>query len=195
MANWRSVLSVVQTWTQQNDASGTATEIVLVYSGHGFFQKTSDPSERDGCSECIVLLDGMYWDDQFSREWIQPLPASATVFALFDSCHSGTVMNLPWSVTYPSTAAIAENGLIVKPTIVMISGCQDRQTSSAGNGSSPYSVLSGAIAPLLPARRLDMTTAGIRSTYQQLCSSLASHQEAQRPVLSVSALGLDDALW
>ncbi|KAJ3192016.1 Ca(2+)-dependent cysteine protease [Irineochytrium annulatum] len=70
------------------------------YSGHGGRQADNDGDDKDGFDETIVPLDfqqaGQITDDDLHKTLCAPLPAGANLLAIFDSCHSGTVLDLPF---------------------------------------------------------------------------------------------------
>jgi len=70
------------------------------YSGHGGQTKDLDGDEDDGYDEVIYPVDfrqvGHIVDDEMHRIMVQPLPAGVRLTAIFDSCHSGTALDLPY---------------------------------------------------------------------------------------------------
>lgn len=69
----------------------------LFYAGHGLQRECQEDSdESDGMDECIKCADGRpLVDNWLKKEVVDPLPAGASLFALFDACHSGTMLDLP----------------------------------------------------------------------------------------------------
>lgn len=70
------------------------------YSGHGGQTKDLDGDEDDGYDEVIYPVDfrqtGHITDDEMHRIMVQPLVAGVRLTAIFDSCHSGTALDLPY---------------------------------------------------------------------------------------------------
>ncbi|KEZ43577.1 hypothetical protein SAPIO_CDS4502 [Scedosporium apiospermum] len=70
------------------------------YSGHGGQTKDLDGDEVDGYDEVIYPVDfrqtGHITDDEMHRIMVQPLQAGVRLTAIFDSCHSGTALDLPY---------------------------------------------------------------------------------------------------
>ncbi|KAH8661570.1 caspase domain-containing protein [Tricladium varicosporioides] len=70
------------------------------YSGHGGQTKDTDGDEEDGSDEVIYPVDfkqaGHIVDDDLHKILVTPLPAGARLTAIFDSCHSGSVLDLPY---------------------------------------------------------------------------------------------------
>ncbi|GAB1519639.1 Ca(2+)-dependent cysteine protease [Rhizoctonia solani] len=130
-------------------------------------QKDLDGDEYDGMDESICPTDyetaGVLVDDELHDLLVKPLPEGAGLTALFDSCHSGSVLDLPW--TYETSGAIKEPGDLQGEAeaeavaidahqkrfkwspadVISLSGCRDSQTSAdAQFGGLPSGALSYA---------------------------------------------------
>ncbi|KAI0270331.1 peptidase C14, caspase domain-containing protein [Russula aff. rugulosa BPL654] len=81
----------------------------VYFSGHGVQIKDMDGDEDDGLDECICAMDyfaddtnstantpGLIVDDVMHDILVRPLPQGCRLTALFDSCHSGTALDLPF---------------------------------------------------------------------------------------------------
>ncbi|KAL1894665.1 Ca(2+)-dependent cysteine protease [Ceratocystis pirilliformis] len=70
------------------------------YSGHGGQTKDLDGDEDDGYDEVIYPVDfknnGHIVDDQMHHIMVRSLPAGVRLTAIFDSCHSGSALDLPY---------------------------------------------------------------------------------------------------
>ncbi|EFW20090.1 Ca(2+)-dependent cysteine protease [Coccidioides posadasii str. Silveira] len=70
------------------------------YSGHGGQTPDLDGDEDDGYDEVIYPVDfrnaGHIVDDEMHRIMVRPLPAGVRLTAIFDSCHSGSALDLPY---------------------------------------------------------------------------------------------------
>lgn len=79
---------------QPNDA------LFLHYSGHGGQTEDLDGDEEDGSDEVIYPVDfkqaGHIVDDEIHHIVVKPLQPGVRLTAIFDSCHSGSVMDLPY---------------------------------------------------------------------------------------------------
>lgn len=68
--------------------------------GHGGQTKDLDGDEADGYDEVIYPVDfrqhGHITDDEMHRIMVHPLQAGVRLTAIFDSCHSGTALDLPY---------------------------------------------------------------------------------------------------
>ncbi|CAK7239974.1 MAG: Ca(2+)-dependent cysteine protease [Sporothrix thermara] len=70
------------------------------YSGHGGQTRDLDGDEDDGYDEVIYPVDfrthSHITDDEMHRIMVLPLQAGVRLTAIFDSCHSGTALDLPY---------------------------------------------------------------------------------------------------
>lgn len=86
------------------------------YSGHGGQVKDVSGDEDDGNDECIYPVDfkqsGQIIDDQMHDIMVRPLPPGCRLTAIFDSCHSGTAMDLPY--VYSTEGKIKEPNLLAE---------------------------------------------------------------------------------
>lgn len=105
--------------------------VVIHYSGHGSSITDTSGDESDGRDEVICPSDyptrGMLKDDIIAY-LLAGFPSYTRVVTIFDSCHSGTVTDLPfkWSGKIP----MRENGNRMQAKIISISGCRDAETSA-----------------------------------------------------------------
>lgn len=69
-------------------------------SGHGGQQRATEGDEEDGYDETIYPLDhktaGIIVDNDMNRILVQPLPRGCRLTAIFDCCHSGSALDLPY---------------------------------------------------------------------------------------------------
>ena len=108
--------------------------LFLSFSGHGTTMKDTSGDEKDGLDEMFVPLDfNCISDDEIKTFINNNLKKDVTLFALFDCCHSGTILDLRYqyfdSENYDNSTENKKeretNG-----NIIMISGCRDNQTSA-----------------------------------------------------------------
>ncbi|KAI0687563.1 caspase domain-containing protein [Earliella scabrosa] len=79
-------------------------ELVFFYSGHSGQKENGDSNEDDGRDEYIIPVDDddtlpadnrtIILDDELRRILVDPLPVGSSLTAIFDSCHSGTLLDL-----------------------------------------------------------------------------------------------------
>lgn len=84
------------------------------YSGHGGQTKDTNGDEYDGYDEVIYPLDfetnGFIDDDTLHELMVAPLPKGTRLTALFDSCHSGSVLDLPY--VYSTKGVLKEPNML-----------------------------------------------------------------------------------
>lgn len=82
-------------------------------SGHGGLVPDQDGDEEDGFDSCIYPLDfetaGPIIDDEMHDLMVKPLPAGCRLTALYDCCHSGTALDLPF--VYSTKGVVKEPNL------------------------------------------------------------------------------------
>ena len=172
--------------------SGPNDEIWFHYSGHGTQTQTSlgsKPEDNDeALDEAIVPLDyeknGLITDDQLFAI-IKNIRGRA--FLAFDSCHSGSICDLKYSMNYAKGTvikSITTNRVVTNPNIVVLSGCRDEQTS-ADSYNNFENVYGGAMTMALTTvlRQANHNTSYI-TMYSKVCYELAANGYTQIPVLS-----------
>lgn len=114
-----------------------AGDIVFwLFSGHGSYVQDRNGDEDLGVDQCIYTLDRQFIVDDELKALIQKyLKKDTCLFALFDSCFSGSVLDLKYqymdSLNYDKYFEHAkESETIGNGNVVMISGCNDKQTSA-----------------------------------------------------------------
>lgn len=87
--------------------------LVFHYSGHGGVTKDLDGDEDEGYDEVIYPVDfqqaGHIVDDDMHAIMVRSLPPGCKLTALFDSCHSGTALDLPF--VYSTKGVVKEPNL------------------------------------------------------------------------------------
>eukprot|EP00756_Hemistasia_phaeocysticola_P007666 Hpha_TRINITY_DN14352_c0_g1::TRINITY_DN14352_c0_g1_i1::g.86615::m.86615 len=75
--------------------------LFLHYSGHGTQVPDLDGDEDDGFDEAVVPMDfrrvGMISDDVIYDRLLKKLKPGVKLFAVMDCCHSGTILDLPYT--------------------------------------------------------------------------------------------------
>jgi len=106
--------------------------LFIHFSGHGSYTYDLNKDEIDGNDEAIVSCDLEYIiDDEIKSILNQFSKKNISIIGLFDSCHSGTMMDLKFNYDYFENKYIenTRNNECLG-NILMISGCKDNQTSS-----------------------------------------------------------------
>ena len=125
--------------------------LLFFYSGHGSYALDKNRDEKDGYDELIVSSDlqGIF-DDELKIIIQQNLKQDVTLFAMFDSCFSGSVLDLKYqyldSLNYDKYTENDKDAITIG-NVFMISGCTDEQTSAdavfdnKANGSMTWALL------------------------------------------------------
>jgi hypothetical protein len=131
--------------------SQTGDLLFFLYSGHGSYTLDRNNDETTGYDQLIVPCDfNAIVDDELKSIIQENLKPNVTLFAMFDSCFSGSVLDLRYqymdSLNYDNyTENIKETE--TKGDVFMISGCSDYQTSAdafinnKANGAMTWSLL------------------------------------------------------
>jgi hypothetical protein len=125
--------------------------LFFLYSGHGSYILDKNGDETDGYDEMIVSCDLQpVLDDELKNIIQANLKTGVTLFAMFDSCFSGSVLDLKYqymdSLNYDKYTENAKE-LETLGNVFMISGCTDQQTSADAffnnkpNGAMTWSLL------------------------------------------------------
>ncbi|RIA97433.1 caspase domain-containing protein [Glomus cerebriforme] len=84
------------------------------YSGHGGQVKDEAGDEEDGFDETIMPVDfipkGQIVDDELHALMVAPLPPGVRLTVIFDCCHSGTVLDLPY--IYSTRGVLKESNIL-----------------------------------------------------------------------------------
>lgn len=88
-------------WLVEGAASGDS--LFFEYSGHGGTAKDVDADEEDSQDETICPEDyqeaGQILDDEMNAIMVKPLPKGCHLTCIYDSCHSGSALDLPFTYT------------------------------------------------------------------------------------------------
>lgn len=159
------------------------------FSGHGSQQPDPTGMEEDGMNEVLLPVDsrtaGFIVDDELASILVHPLPEGVRLTCIFDSCHSGSCMDLSYEWK-PRMRSWREqtNPYQVACDVQLFSGCTDDGTScDVKNGLSPAG---GALTTAFCAS----LRANPCPTYIQLIDALQRHMRqngySQVPQLSSS---------
>lgn len=116
-------------------ASGVEGDLLFFsFSGHGSYTLDRNNDETNGNDEMIISSDLKGIVDDELKALIQTnLKKNVTLFALFDSCFSGTVLDLKYQYLDSlanDASTVNNNETETIGNVIMISGCNDAQTSA-----------------------------------------------------------------
>ena len=165
-------------------------EIWIHYSGHGSQIKDTNRDEVSGLDSVLVPVDynsqGFIVDDELFN-LIKLIKCRAIL--LFDSCHSGSVCDLPWTFEYKFGDTFQRNmmyssHLLSNPNIFMFSGCKDSQTSADIYDTVRKEYAGAFTSTFLECLRSLGPTVSMLALYRSVCISLSNKGYEQRPILS-----------
>lgn len=119
-----------------NSISGDT--LFFLFSGHGTCTSDLNRDELDGQDELIVPIDATnirscILDDELNLIIKNNLKPDVKLFVLFDSCFSGTMLDLKYNYLDTFNANLTTINSNVEDTlgqVIMVSGCTDNQTSA-----------------------------------------------------------------
>ncbi|KIM37708.1 hypothetical protein M413DRAFT_448236 [Hebeloma cylindrosporum] len=112
------------------------------YSGHGGQTPSETAREADGMDEVIFPVDfkeaGDIIDDELHEALVSPLPPGCRLTAIFDACHSGTVLDLPYLHSahgrlrglHHISLRARKRGVASAADVICFSACKDDETSA-----------------------------------------------------------------
>ena len=167
------------------------------YSGHGSQVVDRNGDETDGLDEVMVPSDfNVITDDELKTVIQTYLKPNVTLFALFDCCNSGTVLDLKYqyldSLNYDN---YTENNKAIDTigNVIMISGCTDNQTSADAfiNNTSQGAMTWAFIESVNSKPKLSW-----RELIQNMRKLLTNSQYTQIPQLSTGNIfNIDTAIF
>ena len=88
-------------WLVKGARSGDS--LFVHYSGHGGTQEDTNGDEPDGQDETLIPVDyeknGVIVDDLIHEILVAGLPQGVRLTAIMDCCHSGSIFDLPYTVS------------------------------------------------------------------------------------------------
>jgi len=183
--------NILQSLTELVAISAGCTEIWIHYSGHGTQISDTNGDEVLKLDQVIVPSDyqrsGYIVDDDL---YAILKGVKCKTILLFDSCHSGTVVDLPWSFVYhnPSSYMIQNNNnnTLTNTEIFMFSGSRDDQTSEdiyLADQRQSVGAFTNAFISSVRARKHEVS---FLTLYRDICMFLAENKFSQVPVFSSS---------
>lgn len=167
-------------------------EIWIHYSGHGSqiqnLSKEADEQEDELLVPINYDKEGFIKDDEL-LSIIKTIKCRCVL--LFDSCNSGTVCDLPYTINYQSparfTVSTINKSLISNPNIFMFSSCRDNQTSADVFNTASYRYGGAFTLAFLECLRNSKHNTSFMLLYRDICIYLANKGLTQIPVLSSSS--------
>lgn len=117
--------------TKLLQSSKSGDTLFFSFSGHGYFIDDFSGEELDGKDEVIISVDKFaIVDDELKKIIDTHLKEKVTLFVLVDTCHSGTILDLPYQY-FKGDQEMIHHSLCseTKGTVFCLSGCRDDQVS------------------------------------------------------------------
>uniref|UniRef100_A0A6C0DLH4 Peptidase C14 caspase domain-containing protein n=1 Tax=viral metagenome TaxID=1070528 RepID=A0A6C0DLH4_9ZZZZ len=172
--------------------SANIEELWIHYSGHGSQIRDTNGDEDDKLDEILIPVDyqtkGIITDDDL-LSIIRTIKCRTIL--LFDSCHSGTVCDLPWLFEYKSTNSYMRTQpnktAISNPNIFMFSGCKDTQSSFDTYSIESKQAVGAFTYIFIDCLRKANHNKEIMLLYRDICIILSQRVNSQYPLLSCSS--------
>jgi hypothetical protein len=159
----------------------SADFVFIQYSGHGTSIADTTKDEKDGKDECIVPSDcktsGIISDDELKKALVG---LKGTGIAVFDCCHSGTILDLPFETINAANTATTSGG------IYCFSGCLDSQLASETFADVPGLPQGAMTDAFISALRTLKYYPTIGTLYTELKNALRSNGFSQIPYITSS---------
>lgn len=176
------------------DGTSRGDTIVLHFSGHGVQvpSKKGNWWEKDKLDEAILPCDweeaGHILDQEINQNLVTKLDEGVKLLCVIDCCHSGTAIDLPYTMDLSSkTWQEYENPFKTKGDVVVFTGCQDDQTSADIQTREPAGAMTTAFINSITDNLLKDNT---KFTYTNMMDSIHGFMKnngfSQRPQLNSS---------
>jgi len=110
--------------------------LFFYFAGHGRQVADEDGDEEDGFDEVIVSSDiKNLIDDEIHSLLVRPLPRGCRLTALIDCCKSGSILDLPYTLSCNNNSSTTwPNGRTVvrkqsNGDVILVSACEDSATA------------------------------------------------------------------
>ncbi|KAI8854066.1 peptidase C14, caspase domain-containing protein [Chytridium lagenaria] len=138
MPNKKNILAAIS-WLRKDAIAGD--KFYFHFSGHGNQQDSTDSYEN--LDETLVPMDyesaGQIVDNELNERLVFGLPKGVRMTCVFDCCHSGTILDLPYQYSAdgkllgPPNLTDKHKSLKNRSSaaeVILVSGCKDSQTAA-----------------------------------------------------------------
>ncbi|TPX51081.1 hypothetical protein SeLEV6574_g00511 [Synchytrium endobioticum] len=167
------------------------------FSGHGGQVADVDGDESDGKDETIYPVDhqqaGQILDDEMNALMVKHLPPGVRLTAVFDSCHSGSALDLPF--TYLPNGTLKKHNPAGKLGQAALQGAMGWATGNIGGMMTAASAVVSSLGSLGqdPNKRLAQQQAS-RGTYADVVMFSGCKDRQTSADTSVSGVGATGAM-
>jgi uncharacterized caspase-like protein len=173
-ATWPSRANVLEGFAWLLDGLAPGDAVLVHYSGHGGLTVDRSGDEATGYDSCIFPVSESgavecITDDEIRALLAERVPARCKLTAVFDCCHSGTCLDLRYTLGGRDAAVVlTENRRYRRTdaTVLFLSACADAQTAAeaVADSGAPTGALTTALLAALPAgAKLNRVLCAIRA--------------------------------
>jgi hypothetical protein len=105
--------------------------LIVLLSGHGYSTGDCNGDEVDGRDECINIGQTIVDDTLYEKIVLKHNKSGINLLLLSDTCHSGTMFDLPYNSGLKSTRRLDD----LKVNAISVSACSDSQLSMCDIGN------------------------------------------------------------
>jgi hypothetical protein len=168
--------NILNEFSQLLQKAKAGDKVFFSFSGHGYSYHDYSRDENDGKDELVITIDrkGIF-DDEFKRIIMQHLKKDVTLVAIFDNCHSGTILDLPYQYFKNDNESMIHHNKQTEThgTVICLSGCRDDQVSIDARFGEEYNgALSWTFVQLMKQEK--------SMTWKECVSQLREYLERMR---------------
>ena len=163
------------------DQSDKLEEIWIHYSGHG--SQINKPKQDEVIVPIDYRINGVVTGSEL-LSIVQQIKCTAII--LCDSCHSGTICNLPWVFECDKPVIYDNTAIITNPNIFIMSGCKDSQTSSDTYNEILQKSVGAFSNSFIECLKKNQHNIFILDLYENICDDLNKSGYSQIPLLSTT---------
>jgi len=172
--------------------SDKLSELWVHYSGHGSLLFDNKSINTNNMENILVPVDYKTKGFILDTELLAIVKTiKCKTILLFDSCHSGTMCDLPWAIEYKNplnyTVTHINNVIISNPNIFMFSGSKDSQTSEDSYSRETQQYVGAFTHAFLHSLRKNRHNVSYKVLYRDICEYLSQNGFVQIPIFSSSS--------
>lgn len=189
-------------------SSASMEEIWFHYSGHGtqIRVQNAQNTNRTMIEDAIVPIDvisksgainiqKLIVGDELHAFASRVAPTCRAIW-LFDSCHSGTICEMPYVFNYAGNKLTAQNSAnsytnVSCPQFYMMSGCTDQGTSANIFLQAMNEYVGAFTTIFILTLQLYKYSIDMKTLYEAVCLELSQNGFTQHPWLSCSGMATD----
>lgn len=203
-----NIIRIIRDSVAQVNASADLQNLWIHYSGHGSCEvdKNSDEDKLNdvikgeaeyGFDEALVALDDHYILDDQLNQLFAALNKDKRLICVFDCCHSGTALDLPYRYCHGMNTCERTNqtGNAITCHATLLAAARDIQTAADAQQISTKYQYTGAFTTALLKAFASTMSLSIDRVLDEVSRTLKRHKFSQTPrVTSTYAISRHDVL-